>query len=1153
MEKQASKNSEDMAMELDGTDNYLKNISTNLADNNNRVENHNNGKGVQSRNERNSQIQQAVEGEISEISRKTIDNILEQIKVLTPTEHLLLYLKLPTECSNIGDPLRQPLNPLGSRSEISQTIMWIKTHLEEDPELSLPKQDVYNEYYAFCGPNKIKPLSTADFGKVMKQVYPRVRPRRLGTRGNSRYCYAGLRRRYKLDSPLLPDLGDKPQSSEFISSSEELLSAAWIVIKEWSEQQLGMQFLSLHSLAYYLVLNLSIGNGSTAASIITSSHKGYFKGDLVSSSIACNSKHREAQLQLQRKIQQKNEIIREQKRKGQIQSPKIESKGRSKKCKLQTTPSNISSNTSPVTATEGESNASVCEDLQPVCDKSLDFANLQSLPDFSSFQKMVASDQVCEYTNESYKPESSENVDNVPGQNPSGKVPIPRLSSNINKFSPASSPQRHKNVKYKAIQPKPEPCDIGLCNQQLNTGDYRSQETNYPGAINICDKKQKSAKKVLQDPVKTEIEDSITSLADVGSEALFARERLMSVAEIDKSALDDYLGANNSQEHEEELVKYFENKDRSTDQDMSTKLTQLRQLLITQQNLESNTTQTGLNTVPLVSSNTSAFTKSNNKNVVGNVNAPHCYSKTYDGCNYTNNESARRRVSFETYHPEDAVPPSPNTRRKNFNFTPISPGPMSPTGRQSKCSSTTASPFVSPRNTPVPKAKGNVHQNVSSSYIINQPSSCGNVLNFSTSHKSLISVKTNLKIKQEVDNCIYGDKMINQIPETNEIHFPVSSSVHGYLPMSAPPSPKMATKNRNSNLLQKLLNSNNKPVYNSINSRYQSNVPDNLSAEITQLLSNSVPSLNVEAGYRSQSVPLHQMSLKSNHNLFSPAGENFYTSQFPFATSNQPPIVHDFDDFNTFNASENINMNKILNTIDTCPPNELNIPTSSMKTSSELNTFTNASNVTANISEQMGLPLHGECYDNGRLRLAHRPSANLLPNLRVLGRSQSIELDIDSELNPSMKCNPSRSVPTTPIPGSVTKFHFPRNRRSYPCTPLTTNNNFSFNHGQDYLLNGQPIKEKMSTDNEIDPNLPYFQNTESNDEIYDNVDIFNVNDPNLSCDVLIGDNKNHFSFEGQLCDGNYNINKNVPPIIDENCVNSTSNQFDFKNGSNNHL
>ena len=50
----------------------------------------------------------------------------------------------------------------------------------------------------------MKPLSTADFGKVMKQVYPRVRPRRLGTRGNSRYCYAGMRKRIKLDPPILP-------------------------------------------------------------------------------------------------------------------------------------------------------------------------------------------------------------------------------------------------------------------------------------------------------------------------------------------------------------------------------------------------------------------------------------------------------------------------------------------------------------------------------------------------------------------------------------------------------------------------------------------------------------------------------------------------------------------------------------------------------------------------------------------------------------------------------------------------------------------------------------------------------------------------------------------------------------------------------------
>lgn len=47
----------------------------------------------------------------------------------------------------------------------------------------------------------------------MKQVYPRVRARRLGTRGNSRYCYSGLRRCVKLKPPLLPDLAEKPAVS----------------------------------------------------------------------------------------------------------------------------------------------------------------------------------------------------------------------------------------------------------------------------------------------------------------------------------------------------------------------------------------------------------------------------------------------------------------------------------------------------------------------------------------------------------------------------------------------------------------------------------------------------------------------------------------------------------------------------------------------------------------------------------------------------------------------------------------------------------------------------------------------------------------------------------------------------------------------------
>ncbi len=45
----------------------------------------------------------------------------------------------------------------------------------------------------------------------MKQVYPQVRPRRLGTRGNSRYCYAGLKKKLKLEDPFTPEVGGEKQ------------------------------------------------------------------------------------------------------------------------------------------------------------------------------------------------------------------------------------------------------------------------------------------------------------------------------------------------------------------------------------------------------------------------------------------------------------------------------------------------------------------------------------------------------------------------------------------------------------------------------------------------------------------------------------------------------------------------------------------------------------------------------------------------------------------------------------------------------------------------------------------------------------------------------------------------------------------------------
>lgn len=59
--------------------------------------------------------------------------------LLTPSFYLPLHL-------TPSAPPPRPLNPLGSRCEIQLTITWIRTHLEMNSEVSLPKREVYNEY-----------------------------------------------------------------------------------------------------------------------------------------------------------------------------------------------------------------------------------------------------------------------------------------------------------------------------------------------------------------------------------------------------------------------------------------------------------------------------------------------------------------------------------------------------------------------------------------------------------------------------------------------------------------------------------------------------------------------------------------------------------------------------------------------------------------------------------------------------------------------------------------------------------------------------------------------------------------------------------------------------------------------------------------------
>lgn len=109
----------------------------------------------------------------------------------------------------------------------------------------------------------------------MKQIFPSIRPRRLGTRGNSRYCYAAMRKTTKLECPHLPNLGDSRNdsnsdeldaSNDDDANSSHGLAASWKMIKIWSENLLNAEFKSPNELANHISTNYMNGASGTISS-----------------------------------------------------------------------------------------------------------------------------------------------------------------------------------------------------------------------------------------------------------------------------------------------------------------------------------------------------------------------------------------------------------------------------------------------------------------------------------------------------------------------------------------------------------------------------------------------------------------------------------------------------------------------------------------------------------------------------------------------------------------------------------------------------------------------------------------------------------------------------------------------------------------------
>jgi len=73
------------------------------------------------------------------------------------------------------------------------TIEWLTTNYETSEGVSLPRSTLYSHYQRHCNETKQEPVNAASFGKLIRSVFLGLRTRRIGTRGNSKYHYYGIR------------------------------------------------------------------------------------------------------------------------------------------------------------------------------------------------------------------------------------------------------------------------------------------------------------------------------------------------------------------------------------------------------------------------------------------------------------------------------------------------------------------------------------------------------------------------------------------------------------------------------------------------------------------------------------------------------------------------------------------------------------------------------------------------------------------------------------------------------------------------------------------------------------------------------------------------------------------------------------------------
>ncbi|NXN99338.1 RFX5 protein, partial [Rhinopomastus cyanomelas] len=170
-----------------------------------------------------------------------------------------------------------------STAEYSHACNWIRNHLEEHADTCLPKQDVYDAYKRYCDNLCCRPLSAANFGKIIREIFPNIKARRLGGRGQSKYpsgrspgasACCGIRRKTVVTLPPLPSLDLKAADTQseltdlVQSYNNEVMEAACALTCDWAEKILKRSFNNIVEVAQFLIQQHIISSRSARADLV---------------------------------------------------------------------------------------------------------------------------------------------------------------------------------------------------------------------------------------------------------------------------------------------------------------------------------------------------------------------------------------------------------------------------------------------------------------------------------------------------------------------------------------------------------------------------------------------------------------------------------------------------------------------------------------------------------------------------------------------------------------------------------------------------------------------------------------------------------------------------------------------------------------------